>query len=54
MRRHGVDGGAFWSWVNYNNSDDLDATVADRVKRRGIAFTYNPVQSVLAQLYRSP
>ncbi len=54
MRRHGVHGGAFWRWVSFNTSEDSDPTLADPVKRRGVAFQYNPVQGVLAQTYTGP
>ena len=54
MRRHGVDGGSFWRWINYNALEDADPTLSDPVKRRGVVFSYNPIQSVLAQLYRTP
>jgi hypothetical protein len=54
MRQHGMDGGAFWRWVSFTNSEDSDATLADPVKRRGVAFIYNPVKDVLVHLYQSP
>lgn len=51
MRRHGVAGGAYWRWVRFETSEDSDPTIADQpIKRRGVPFTYNPVQSVLAQM----
>ena len=31
-----------------------DATLADPIKRRGTAFTYNQVHAVLSQLYQTP
>ena len=55
MRRHGVDGGAFWRWTSFNTAEDSDPTLADPVKRRGVTFTYNqPIQGLLAQLYQTP
>lgn len=54
MRRHGVEGGGFWRWVSYSNAEDADPTLAQPVKIRGVTFTYNPVKTVLAQLYLAP
>jgi hypothetical protein len=44
FNQYGIDGGAFWQWVAAGDSDDADVTLATPVKRRGIAFTYNPVE----------
>jgi hypothetical protein len=54
IRRRGMDGGAFWRWVSFTNAEDSDPTLEDPVKRRGVAFVYNPVKDVLAQMYQSP
>src|SRR5712664_505604 len=54
MRRRGMDGGAFWRWVSFSNSEDADPTIPEPVKRRGVAYVYNPVKDVLVQLYHAP
>jgi hypothetical protein len=41
--RYGVEGGAYWRWVQTENSSDSDATQGQAVKLRGTAFTYTPV-----------
>jgi hypothetical protein len=51
MSQYGTDGGSFWRWTSFDNSEDSDPTLADPVKRRGIAFTYNPVKDVLQCYY---
>jgi len=54
MRRRGMDGGAFWRWVSFTTSEDSDVSQPDPVKRRGVAFVYNPVKDAVAQMYQSP
>ena len=54
LRRRGMEGGAFWRWVSFMNSEDSDPTLADPVKRRGVSFTYNPVKDALVRLYQAP
>jgi hypothetical protein len=44
MEKYGVDGGAYWRWVSFADQEDFDPSLADPVKRRGLSFTYNPVQ----------
>jgi hypothetical protein len=41
--RYGVEGGAYWRWVQTENSTDTDATQGQAVKLRGTAFRYTPV-----------
>ncbi len=53
MRKYGTDGGSFWRWTNFSNSEDADVTLAEPIKRRGVAFTFNPVQTTLVQAYTS-
>jgi hypothetical protein len=43
FERYHIDGGAFWRWTNFNDSEDGDPSVATPVKRRGTAYVYNPV-----------
>jgi hypothetical protein len=50
FRRYGVSGGAFWRWTNFNDSEDADLSVATPVKRRGTAYIYNPVVSVIRDM----
>ncbi len=50
LRKYGVDGGSFWRWVNFQNSEDSDSTLPDAVKRRGIPFVYNAVQNDIVDM----
>ena len=52
--KYGVDGGALWRWTSFNNDEDGDPNLAQPVKRRGVAFTYNPVKDVLVRDYVAP
>lgn len=54
MEQDGMDGGCYWRWISYDNSEDADPTLADPVKRRGVSFQYTPVQAVLAKHYTAP
>jgi hypothetical protein len=54
MRKYGVDGGSFWRWTNYDGAEDTNPQVPDPVKRRGVAFTYNPVKDVVVRYYTQP
>ena len=52
--KYGVDGGALWRWTSFNNDEDGDPSLAQPVKPRGVAFTYNPVKDVLVRDYTAP
>jgi hypothetical protein len=54
MRKHGMDGGCFWRWTNFDNSEDSDSSLAQPIKRRGTIFTYNPVKDDLLRYYTTP
>jgi hypothetical protein len=51
MQKYQVDGGGFWRWVSFQDSEDKDPTLASPVKIRGVSFSYNPVKDVLAKFY---
>ncbi|HEY2102528.1 MAG TPA: hypothetical protein VGH08_04660 [Chthoniobacterales bacterium] len=51
MSQYGTDGGSFWRWTSFVNSEDSDPTLAQPVKQRGTSFTYNPVKDVLQCYY---
>jgi hypothetical protein len=51
MQRYHVSGGAYWQWVNNQDADDYNPQLADAVKRRGMAFIYNPIRSQLLDMY---
>jgi hypothetical protein len=51
MQNYGIDGGCFWRWTDFSNTEELDPTLASPIKQRGIEFTYNPVKDILQQLY---
>jgi uncharacterized protein (TIGR03437 family) len=44
MEKYQIEGGSFWIWVQNQDSDDSDPTLAEAVKLRGVNFDYNPVQ----------
>lgn len=50
FEKWGVDGGTYWVWIHFSDSEDRDATIEDAVKRRGVAFTYNPVANELIDM----
>ena len=50
MEEHGVQGGAFWRWTSFDNSEDANPDLADPIKRRGIAFDYNPVRKEILDM----
>ncbi len=51
MQKHHVEGGSFWQWVCNMTDDDTNPAVADAIKRRGVAFVYNPVKDVMVKCY---
>jgi hypothetical protein len=50
FERSGVEGGGYWLWTNFQNSDDANPTLASPVKYRGVPFVYSPVQREIADL----
>ena len=44
LHKYGIDGGSFWRWTSFQNSEDSDPTLATPVKQRGANYVYNPVQ----------
>ena len=50
MEEYGVEGGSFWRWTSFVSSEDADPTLADPVKRRGVAFAYNPVEKIVLDM----
>jgi hypothetical protein len=51
MATYGMDGGSFWRWVSFQNSEDQDPTLAQPIKLRGVEFNYTPAKSVLECYY---
>ena len=49
LKKYGADGGSFWRWTSFLNSEDTDATLATPIKLRGVAFNYTPVKTTLVQ-----
>jgi hypothetical protein len=43
LHQYGIDGGSFWRWTSFSNSEDSDLSLATPVKQRGVAFVFNPV-----------
>src|SRR5216683_2247928 len=50
LNKYGIDGGAFWRWTSFVNSEDADPTLAAPVKQRGVNFVYNPVQKEVVDM----
>ena len=50
LHKYNVDGGSFWRWASFENSEDSDTTLAQPVKRRGVAFVYNPVEKEIIDM----
>jgi uncharacterized protein (TIGR03437 family) len=44
MEKYQIEGGSFWRWASFTDSEDSDSTLANPVKIRGVDFVYNPVQ----------
>jgi len=44
LNKYGIDGGSFWRWTSFMDSEDSDATQGTPVKQRGVNFVYAPVQ----------
>jgi hypothetical protein len=51
MAEYGIDGGSFWRWTSFDNSEDQDPTLAQPIKLRGVDFTYTPAKTVLECYY---
>ena len=51
MAEYGVDGGSFWRWTSFENSEDQDPTLAQPIKLRGADFNYTPAKAVLECYY---
>jgi hypothetical protein len=50
LHKYGIDGGAFWRWTSFYDTEDKDTTLASPIKQRGVAFTYNPVQKEILDM----
>jgi hypothetical protein len=50
FEKYGVDGGSFWRWTSFQNSEDEDPTLADPVKRRGVEYIFNKVEKEVLDL----
>ena len=50
LHKYAIDGGAFWRWTSFSNSEDSDPTLATPVKQRGVDFVYNPVQKEVVDM----
>ena len=54
MRRYGMDGGAYWIWVNTDNTYEASLPFADAVLRRGATIQFNAVKDSLQAAYVRP
>jgi hypothetical protein len=50
LHKYAVDGGSFWRWTSFINSEDADPTLATPVKQRGVNFVYNAVQKEVVDM----
>ncbi len=50
LEKYGTEGGAFWAWTHDNNADEKNPQLWTAVKRRGVAFVYNPVQKEILDM----
>ena len=50
LNKYAIDGGSFWRWVSFFNSEDSDPTLAAAVKQRGVNFAYNAVQKEVVDM----
>jgi Bacterial Ig-like domain (group 2) len=50
LHKYHVEGGAFWRWTSFEDSEDSDPTLATPVKVRGVAFIYNPVEKEVVNM----
>ncbi|MCX6558570.1 MAG: IPT/TIG domain-containing protein [Candidatus Aminicenantes bacterium] len=51
IKRYGVEGGCFWRWTFFSDSENNDPTLSTPVKKRGLPFDYYPVKDKMAQYY---
>lgn len=51
MRKYGADGGAYWIWVETDNTYEASLPLAEAVVKRGATLQFNPVKDVLASAY---
>lgn len=50
MEKYGIDGGTFWRWTSFDDDEDKDPSLAQPVKRRGVAYAYNSVYKEVLDL----
>lgn len=50
LNKYSVDGGSFWRWTSFEDSEDADPTLATPVKIRGATYVYNPVQKEIIDM----
>jgi hypothetical protein len=51
MAKYGIDGGSFWRWTSFNNSEDQDPALAQPIKLRGVGFNYTSAKTILECYY---
>ena len=54
MRKYGMDGGAYWIWVETDNVYEASLPFAEAVLKRGATLQFNPVKDALVRAYTSP
>jgi hypothetical protein len=50
MNKYNTGGGNFWRWTDFENSEETSNTVAQAVKKRGVAYVYLPPEKEVVDL----
>jgi hypothetical protein len=54
MRKYGMSGGAYWIWVETDDSYEASLPFAEAILKRGATLQYNPVRGLIADAYALP
>lgn len=54
MRKYGLDGGAYWIWVNTDSIYEAHRPFADGILKRSATLQFNPVKDAIARAYSTP
>jgi hypothetical protein len=54
MEKYGISGGAYWIWVDTDNTYEASLPFAEGVLKRGSTIQFNPVHDSLVSAYASP
>jgi len=51
MRKYGADGGAYWTWVETDNTYEAGLPFAEAVLKRGATLQFNSVKDAIVKAY---